>query len=60
MKHPVCYSMVCHGSRVAVCRGPEVVGRILYTVEELLEILVPHPRILGPQDPWYYHRILEP
>ena len=46
------YGLVSSGiSRVAVRRGTEVLGRILHTVQELLEILVPHPRILGPQDP---------
>ena len=38
-------------SRVAVRRGTEVLGRILHTVQELLEVLVPHTPILGPQDP---------
>ena len=46
------YGLVSPGiSRVAVRWGTEVLGRILHTVQELLEILVPHTPILGPQDP---------
>ena len=55
-------------SRVAICRRLEMLWRVLDTVEELLEVVVPHlnnqhlshpPKIISPSEPCLFASLLE-